>query len=129
VCAICSKPKSKNYFNVWDLLQGFERNCQRNRRHKLNYFNNIDDRDLIIETGTSGFTNDVLSDTSLTSSDQYADVKVSKGVRLTENDFFLQLILLYKTTKTDLLDNTFYLFKTKIESAGSIILNFKYYKQ
>jgi hypothetical protein len=29
-----------------------------------NYFNNIDDRDLIIETGTSGFTNDVLSETS-----------------------------------------------------------------
>jgi hypothetical protein len=25
----------KNYFNVTDLLQGFERNCQRNRRHKL----------------------------------------------------------------------------------------------
>jgi hypothetical protein len=45
-----------------------------------NYFNNIDDRDLIIETGTLGFTNDVLSgNTSLTSSDQYyADVKVSK---------------------------------------------------
>jgi hypothetical protein len=56
---------------------------------QTNYFNNIDDRDLIIETGTSGFTNDVLSDTSLTSSDQYADVKVSKGVRLTENDFIL----------------------------------------
>jgi hypothetical protein len=45
-----------------------------------------------------------LETSSLTSSDQYyADVKVSKkvGARLTENDFILQLIYFYKTTKTD----------------------------
>jgi hypothetical protein len=40
---------------------------------------------------------------------------------------FLQLILLYKTTKTDLLDNTFYLFKTNRMQA-LYYLNFKYYK-
>jgi hypothetical protein len=51
----------------------------------------------------SGFTNDVLSDTSLTSSDQYVQF-VKRRVRLTENDLFLQQILLLpKQTKTDLL--------------------------
>jgi predicted nucleic-acid-binding protein len=87
------------------------------------YFN--DDTDLIIETGTSGFINEVLSPTSgLTlSTKDYAAVKSieERRLRLTENDFILDQLHVYKTTKTDLLDNTFYLFKTKIESAGSLL--------
>jgi hypothetical protein len=66
-----------------------------------NYFNNIDDRDLIIETGPH-FTNDVSTgNTSLTSSDQYYACRRKEfGLKMI---LFLQLILLYKTTKTDLL--------------------------
>ena len=42
--------------------------------------------------------------------------------RLTENDFILSTSYSFsKTTKTDLKDNTFYQFRTKIESAGSVL--------
>jgi hypothetical protein len=72
-----------------------------------NYFN--DDTDLIIETGTSGFINEVLSPTSgLTlSTKDYAAVKSieERRLRLTENDFILATSYTFtKTTKTDLLD-------------------------
>jgi hypothetical protein len=87
------------------------------------YFN--DDTDLIIETGTSGFINEVLSPTSgltLSTKDYAVKSIEERRLRLTENDFILATSYTFtKTTKTDLLDNTFYLFKKKIESAGSLL--------
>jgi hypothetical protein len=84
------------------------------------------DGNLKIEKGTAGFTNDVLSGTTaLTPAD--ADYKTvssveERRIRLTENDFILATSYSFsKTTKTDLLDNTFYLFRSKIESAGSLL--------
>lgn len=84
------------------------------------------DGNLKIEEGTKGFTNNVLSgNTSLTPNDAaYKTVSSidERRVRLTENDFILASSFSFtKTTKTDQLDNTFYLFRTKIESAGSIL--------
>ncbi|MBP6758016.1 MAG: BamA/TamA family outer membrane protein [Flavobacterium sp.] len=81
---------------------------------------------LKIEEGTKGFTNAVLSETTaLTPQDQaYKDVDniEERRIRLTENDFILASSFTFsKTTRQDLLDNNFYLFKTKIESAGSLL--------
>ena len=116
----------KNYFNVYGSSYSALNAIGKTYNTNPLYFNNIDDRDLIIESGTSGFIKDVLSgNTALTPSDKnYEDVKSieERRVRLTENDFILATNFTFtKTTKTDLLDNTFYLFKTKIESAGSIL--------
>jgi hypothetical protein len=111
----------QNYFNVYGSSYRALNEIGKIYNTEPSYFN--DDTDLIIETGTSGFINEVLSPTSgLTlSTKDYAAVKVKK-VRLTENDFILATSYTFtKTTKTDLLDNTFYLFKTKIESAGSLL--------
>jgi hypothetical protein len=81
------------------------------------YFN--DDTDLIIETGTSGFINDLSPTSGLTlSTKDYAAVIEERRLRLTENDFILATSYTFTKTTKDLLDNTFYLFKTKIESAG-----------
>ena len=82
--------------------------------------------DLIIEKGTAGFTNNVLSgNTALTPSDEnYVNVNSieERRVRLTENDFILATNYSFsKTTKTDLKDSNFYLFRTKLETAGSIL--------
>jgi outer membrane protein assembly factor BamA len=115
-----------NYFNVYGSSYKALNTIGKIYNTNSDYFNNIDDRNLIIETGTSGFISDVLSgNTALTSSDKYyTDIKSieERRVRLTENDFILATNLTFtKTTKTDLLDNTFYLFKTKIESAGSLL--------
>jgi outer membrane protein assembly factor BamA len=115
-----------NYFNVYGSSYKALNDIGKIYNTNTDYFNNIDDRDLIIETGTSGFINDVLSlNTGLIPSDKnYKDVKSieERRVRLTENDFILATSFTFsKTTKTDLLDNTFYLFKTKVESAGSLL--------
>ncbi len=114
----------ENYFNVYtssyDAL---------NKIGKI-YNTNIDNIDvngnLILEKGTSGFTNDVLSGlTSLNPNDiDYKTVKSNneRKNRLTENDFILATNYSYsKTTKINLQDNNFYQFKAKVESAGSLL--------
>lgn len=88
---------------------------------------NIDSNgNLIISEGTTGFTNDVLNgNTALTPGNpEYRDVESieERRVRLTENDFILATSYTFTTTtKKDLADNTFYQFKTKIESAGTLL--------
>ncbi|TDO78156.1 surface antigen-like protein [Flavobacterium chryseum] len=88
---------------------------------------NIDSNgNLIISEGTTGFTNDVLNgNTVLTPGNpEYRDVESieERRVRLTENDFILATSYTFTTTtKKDLADNTFYQFKTKIESAGTLL--------
>ena len=115
-----------NYFNVYrssyDALNTIGKTYNTNNA----YFDNTTDRNLIIQSGTTGFTNDVLSNaTPLTSADDdYQSIKSieERRVRLTENDFILATSFSFtKTTKKDLQDNSFYQFKTKIESAGSLL--------
>ncbi|WET04745.1 BamA/TamA family outer membrane protein [Flavobacterium sp. YJ01] len=83
-------------------------------------------KNLVIPTGTAGFTNDVLTNTTaLQPGDaQYKEVESieERRVRLTENDFILATSYTFtKTTKKDLADNNFYQFRTKIESAGTLL--------
>lgn len=116
----------ENYFNVYSSSYDALNTIAKTYNTNDTYFNNLTDKDLIIETGTKGFTSDVLNDlTALTSTDtDYKSVKSieERRVRLTENDFILATSFSFsKTTKTDLQDNTFYLFRTKIESAGSLL--------
>lgn len=116
----------QNYFNVYGSSYKALNEIGKIYNTNSSYFNNDTDRDLIIESGTQGFISDVLSgNTPLTSTDKdYADVKSieERRLRLTENDFILATSYTFtKSTKTDLSDNTFYLFKTKIESAGSLL--------
>ncbi|WP_281230889.1 BamA/TamA family outer membrane protein [Flavobacterium gelatinilyticum] len=88
---------------------------------------NIDDQgNLTIPDGAADFTNDVLNNTTaLQPGDPaYRDVESieERRVRLTENDFILASSYTFtKTTKKDLADNNFYQFKTKIESAGTLL--------
>ncbi|MBB4800397.1 outer membrane protein assembly factor BamA [Flavobacterium nitrogenifigens] len=83
-------------------------------------------KNLVIPTGTAGFTNDVLTNqTALVPGDaEYEEVKSieERRIRLTENDFILATSYTFtKTTKKDLADNNFYQFRTKIESAGTLL--------
>lgn len=116
---------SPNYFNVYGSSYDALNEIAQIYNTNSSYFD--DNNNLIIESGTRGFTNDVLAGNigSLTPSDNdYQEVKSieERRVRLTENDFILATNFSFsKTTKTDLADNDFYLFKTKIESAGSLL--------
>lgn len=114
----------KNYFNVYESSYGALNEIGRVYNTNPDWVDKAGD--LRIEEGTTGFTNAVLSDnTALTPSNQaYIDVNSieERRVRLTENDFILATNYTFsKTTRTDLKDNNFYLFRTKIESAGSFL--------
>ncbi|WP_369769627.1 BamA/TamA family outer membrane protein [Flavobacterium sp. WC2416] len=113
----------ENYFNVYGSSYNALNEIGKIYNTEASY---VDNGDLIIESGTSGFIKNVLNEgTALTPSDDaFKSVKSieERRVRLTENDFILATSFTFsKTTKTDLQDNTFYLFKTKIESAGSLL--------
>ncbi|WP_418264045.1 BamA/TamA family outer membrane protein [Flavobacterium faecale] len=115
---------TENYFNVYSSSYDALNEIAKNYNNNPDYLNTSGN--LIIEKGTSGFTADVLTgNTGLNETDNdFKSVKSieERRVRLTENDFiFSSSFTFSKTTKTDLQDNTFYLFKTKIESAGSLL--------
>ena len=114
-----------NYFKVYtssyDELNGIGKDYS-----SADNWDSTTTKNLTIPKGTTGFTSDVLNgNTDLKPGmDQYKDVQSieERRVRLTENDFILATSYTFtKTTKKDLADNTFYQFKTKIESAGTLL--------
>jgi outer membrane protein assembly factor BamA len=114
----------RNYFNVYESSYDALNDIGKVYNSNPSYVD--ENGNLIIEEGAKGFTNDVLSgNTALSPSDEnYINVNgiEERRIRLTENDFILASSFTYsKTTKTDLKDNNFYLFRTKIESAGSLL--------
>ena len=121
----------RNYFNVYGSSYKALNNISKAYNTNTSYYNNPTDQNLAIERGTRGFTNDVLNGTgSFLKPLENADLEAVKSIeerrlRLTENDFiFATSFTFSKTTKKDLTDNNFYLFKTKIESAGTILSAF-----
>jgi outer membrane protein assembly factor BamA len=111
----------ENYYNVYESSYTDLNNLAKT----YNYSDNLDlEGNLKIEEGTAGFTNDVLNRTIAVAEVDYSTIRSieERRVRLTENDFILSTSYSYsKTTKTDIKDNTFYQFRTKIESAGSLL--------
>ncbi|PUU71152.1 hypothetical protein DBB36_05160 [Flavobacterium sp. WLB] len=119
-----------NYFNVYtssyDELNGIGKDYNTVPTNWGEEAEQQAQKNLTIPTGTTNFTNEVLTgQTALKPGDpQYKDVESieERRVRLTENDFILATSYTFtKTTKKDLADNTFYQFKTKIESAGTLL--------
>ncbi len=115
----------QNYFNVYESSYNALNDIAKVYNTEPSYVDSITG-DLKIEEGTKGFTNAVLTETTaLTPTYQaYKDINSieERRIRLTENDFILATNFTFsKTTKTDIKDNNFYLFRTKIESAGSLL--------
>jgi len=114
----------ENYFNVYESSYDALNEIGTVYNTNPDY---VDDKGALIrDKGTSGFTNAVLSgNTALTPADEDYDNVNSieeRRIRLTENDFILATNYTFsKSTRTDLKDNKFYLFRTKIESAGSFL--------
>lgn len=113
-----------NYFNVYTSSYNELNNIA--STYNVNGDNLDLNNNLIITKGTAGFTDDVLNGRTLltpgTSDYKQVESIEERRVRLTENDFILATSYTFtKTTKKDLADNTFYQFKTKIESAGTLL--------
>ncbi|MFV8362811.1 BamA/TamA family outer membrane protein [Flavobacterium sp. ZT3P35] len=118
----------QNYFNVYGSSYNALNEISKEYNTNSSYYNNSIDQDLLIEEGTDGFTNDVLTgNANFLKPLELEDFQAVKSIeerrlRLTENDFILATSFTFsKTTKKDLTDNNFYLFKTKIESAGTVL--------
>jgi hypothetical protein len=116
----------QNYFNVYQSSYKALNEIGQVYNTTNSYFDK--NRDLIIEEGTAGFTNDVLQETGTftkpiekTDFDRVRSIE-ERRIRLSENDLILATSFSFtKTTKKDLLDNNFHLFRTKIESAGTLL--------
>jgi hypothetical protein len=111
-----------NYFRVYgssyEALNDIARNYE------------VDPADLTPEgnlepiSGTLGFIEDVRDNVINLSTDDERTVRSieERRRRLTENNLIVASSYTFtKTTKTDLQDNTFYSFKTKVESAGNVM--------
>lgn len=114
----------ENYFNIYNSSYDALNDIGKKYNTNSDYVDS--NGNLIIESGTTGFTNDVLTlKTPLTPNDiEYQDVNTieQQRIRLTDNDFILATNFNYtKTSKKDLQDNDFYTFRTKVESAGTLL--------
>lgn len=112
---------TKNYFNIYQSSYNNLNSLGQTYSTNPTYFDG--NNNLIIDSGTSGFTNDVLANPTIISS--ASDLKTLRSieerrVRLTENNLiFASSFTFTKTSKKDIFDKEFYAIKTKIESAGN----------
>jgi outer membrane protein assembly factor BamA len=114
---------TENYFNIYQSSYAILNNLGQTYSSNTNYFEN---GNLIIDSGTNGFINDVLtSNPSII--DNANDLKtfnsiIERRTRLTENNLiFASSFTFTKTSKKDIFDKEFYAIKTKFESAGNFL--------
>ena len=112
----------QNYFQVYgSSYNALNRIAQDYPGVNPSYFNGDN---LIRETGTIGFINDVQNGTIAVSDGDLRTVNSieERRERLTENNLIFASSYSYtKTTKEDLQDNTFYALKARVESAGNTL--------
>lgn len=116
----------QNYYKVYQSSYDELNEIAQKPDYNVNptYFD--DKHNLIIDSGTKGFTNDVLSPDPvvITTPEDYQSVRSleEKRIRLTENNLIFSTAFSYGwTTKRNAQDNNFYAFKTKLESAGNFL--------
>ena len=119
---------SQNYFNVY--ASSYDALNEQAQTYNTNpdYVNggDVTQDNLIIESGTNGFINDVLGPNPVVFPSAQ-DFNVIRSIaerrrRLTENNLIFATSFSYsKTSKKDLTDNEFYTFRGKVESAGNLL--------
>ncbi len=115
----------ENYFRVYSSSYRALNTIAQNPKYNVDrsYFD--ENGNLTIEKrGADLFTYDALTGVIPLTTSDFQSVKstAERKYRLTENDFILATSFTFtKTSKKTLQDNDFYQFKTKIESAGSLL--------
>jgi outer membrane protein assembly factor BamA len=113
-----------NYFNIYRSSYNALNNVAENYPVNPEFIN--EDGNLIIEDGVLGFYNQVFdagNPLGVTPADAKSVLSIlERQARLTENNLIFASNIAYsKTSKIDLTDNDFYVFKAKFESAGNLI--------
>lgn len=112
-----------NYFNVYKSSYDVLNEIAQNYPVPAEYLNNEGDL-TIAEGGANNFINDVESNAIPVSDEDFKTVTniEERRERLTENNLIFASSFSYsKTTKTDLQDDTFHVFRAKVESAGNAL--------
>lgn len=114
----------RNYFKVYASSYKSLNQLAKTYNANSTYFD--EGGNLIIDEGTNAFINDVLGPNPVImpfENDRKTISSISeRRIRLTENNLiFASNYTFGKTTKTDLVDEEYYAFKTKIESAGNFL--------
>ena len=116
-----------NYFYVYNSSYSTLNNLAQQYNTNPSYVDNGNPTtgNLIIESGTNGFLNDVLvSNTVTPATGDYNRIKSidERKTRLTENNLIFASTFTYtSTTQKDIFDSTFFAFKAKLESAGNVL--------
>lgn len=111
-----------NYFNVYRSSYDVLNNLARSYGANPNYFD--DDNNLIVSSGTEGFLQDVANNViSLNASDSKELQSITeRAARLIENNLiFASSFSIFKSTRKDISDNSFHIFRSKLESAGNTL--------
>tara|TARA_R110001583_G_scaffold91934_3_gene234034 strand:+ start:12123 stop:14711 length:2589 start_codon:yes stop_codon:yes gene_type:complete len=119
------------YKNTYELLDDIADSYDNSEFPELaEYFESDDDTNnpnLIISSGTTGFTEAILDGTVSSSSANYSKVNSieERRIRLTENNLiFATNYTFNKTNREGIIDNSFYQFRWKLESAGNLLSAF-----
>ena len=113
-----------NYFNIYQSSYNTLNEIAQNNLPATSPYFNPETGTLLIEEGTNGFLNDVANgNVSLSLADAKSLLSiVERRQRLIENNLIFATNISYtKTSKKDILDNEFYAFKAKVESAGNLL--------
>ncbi|MBS1535676.1 MAG: BamA/TamA family outer membrane protein [Bacteroidetes bacterium] len=111
-----------NYFNVYQSSYVALNDLAVKYNANPAYFNS--DNELYVPSGINSFVTDINNGTiTATTADQKTiNNIIERANRLTENNLiFASNITLSKTTKSDIYDETFHVFRTKFESAGNFL--------
>ena len=111
-----------NYFNVYRSSYDRLNQLAQDVTTDPDYFDA--DNNLIIESGTTGFIEDVENEVVSISEEGRRAVNSieERRKRLTENNLIFSSNFTYTTsTRANLVDNTFFIFKTKLETAGNTL--------
>ncbi|KGO94140.1 membrane protein [Flavobacterium subsaxonicum WB 4.1-42 = DSM 21790] len=115
-----------NYFNVYTSSYNALNEFAIKYNAPAQYFEPENPQELIIEQGTTSFITDVANNalpSPITADDKQAIARIEeRRQRLTENNLIFASNFTYTTTtRENLTDNTFFIFKTKVESAGALL--------
>ena len=111
-----------NYFNVYKSSYEVLNNLAKTYNANPSYFDGSNN--LIVTSGIDGFVTDVANNVITLNSDDLAAIRsvAERAVRLTENNLiFASSFSLSKSTKKDINDESFHIFRSKLESAGNFL--------
>ena len=111
-----------NYFNVYQSSYDVLNNLAKLYDTDLSHFDS--NNDLTVTTGVNGFLNDIADNTITLNTEDLDAIRsvIERAYRLTENNLiFASSFSISKSTKNGINDESFHIFRSKLESAGNFL--------